>query len=207
MSARRNVLAGLLNSVWYAIASFAVVPFYLHYLGAASYGLIGFFLTLQGLLLLLDLGLTPAVSREVAARRQQTSEAKPLADFLHSVALCYWGVALSIFLGLCLFSGAIAHRWLQADALPDGEVATIVILMGVAIACRFPHEIYRGALTLLMRRAAWRVLGSSDSHGRHKPRFDGGQLKTIWHFSAGMTLVSIASITLLQLDMNCGVLN
>ena len=48
MQLQRNLLAGLLNSIWTALATFAVVPFYIDYLGIEAYGVIGFFITLQG---------------------------------------------------------------------------------------------------------------------------------------------------------------
>ena len=66
MSLRRNLLAGLANSVWSALVSLAVVPFYLKYLGIEAYGLIGFFVTTQAILSLLDMGMAPTINREVA---------------------------------------------------------------------------------------------------------------------------------------------
>ena len=145
MSTRWNFLAGLSNSAWYALATFTVVPFYLHYLGTTAYGLIGFFLTLQGLLLLLDLGLTPAVSREVS-RRKASSLRAGLPDFVHTVAILYWGIAIVILIALSLFSSSIAEAWLQVAEPVAADIPRIVMLMGVAIALRFPHSIYRGVL-------------------------------------------------------------
>lgn len=62
MSLSRNLLAGLANSIWTALIGLAVVPLYLKYLGIEAYGLIGFFVTTQALLQLLDMGLAPASS-------------------------------------------------------------------------------------------------------------------------------------------------
>ena len=41
MTLSRNLLAGLINSVWSAFIGLAVIPFYLKYLGVEAYGLIG----------------------------------------------------------------------------------------------------------------------------------------------------------------------
>jgi O-antigen/teichoic acid export membrane protein len=146
MSASRNVLAGLVNTAWFAVASFAVVPFYLRYLGTPAYGLIGFYLSLQGLLMLLDLGLMPAVSREVAARKVDSKASQSLGNLLHSVALLYWGIASLLLLGLWVCAGTIANWWLDFSALPQVDSVQVVMLMGATIAFRFPHGIYRAAL-------------------------------------------------------------
>ncbi|WP_231702324.1 hypothetical protein [Halopseudomonas litoralis] len=41
-------------------------PLYIKYMGAEAYGLVGFFTMLQALFSLLDIGLTPTISRETA---------------------------------------------------------------------------------------------------------------------------------------------
>ncbi len=66
MKLGRNLLAGLANSVWTALVGLAVIPLYLKFLGIEAYGLIGFFATTQALLQILDLGLAPTITREVA---------------------------------------------------------------------------------------------------------------------------------------------
>ena len=48
---------------------FIFIPIYISYLGIESYGLIGLFIILQGLLSLLDMGLSPTLNREMARFR------------------------------------------------------------------------------------------------------------------------------------------
>jgi hypothetical protein len=57
----RNYLAGLSNSIWSALVTLAVVPFYLKYLGIEAYGLVGFLVFTQGIVQLLDVGLGPTI--------------------------------------------------------------------------------------------------------------------------------------------------
>jgi O-antigen/teichoic acid export membrane protein len=247
MQLQRNLLAGLLNSIWTALATFAVVPFYIDYLGIEAYGVIGFFITLQGVFLLLDLGISPTVSREFAKhninRRYET-----VANFLHSVAVVYWLLAAAIVVFFIVFAGLIANRWLDATD-PGIANRSLIILMGVSIASRFPHSIYRGALigaerlvrlnsinmlmitvtaagsvvvlalvdaslqaffiwqaacglllTALMHKAAWRLICPAGRGAATRPRFERQTLIKVWRFTAGLTLVSIASVILLQLD-------
>ena len=86
MSMSRNIVAGLTNSVWSAVVGLTVVPFYLKYLGIEAYGLIGFFVTTQALLSLLDMGMAPTINREVA-RCSASGNLKEAGKLLHTLAV------------------------------------------------------------------------------------------------------------------------
>jgi O-antigen/teichoic acid export membrane protein len=246
---RANLLSGLLNSVWTALITFAVVPFYIDYLGIEAYGVIGFFITLQSVLLLLDMGLSPTVSREVA-RTGAAGSFLRAANFLHSVAIVYWILAIAIFAAFLPLAPLIATYWLDPRQFDASEISSAVLLMGLVIAVRFPHSIYRGALigaerlvlantinmvmitvssvgailvlalinsslvvfflwqaicgaalTFLMHRAAWRTIVPEKDREEKKPlRFEKQALQKVWRFTAGMTVVGIGGVVLLQLD-------
>ena len=132
MQLQRNLLAGLLNSIWTALATFAVVPFYIDYLGIEAYGVIGFFITLQGVFLLLDLGLSPTVSRDFA-KHNTDRRYEGVAIFMHSIAVAYWLLAAAIVVFFLIFAGAIADRWLRATD-PDLTSSGLVLLMGISVA-------------------------------------------------------------------------
>jgi O-antigen/teichoic acid export membrane protein len=66
MSVKRNIAANYLGQVWTAVMGLAFVPLYIRYLGMEAYGLIGVFAMLQTWLSLLDFGLTPTLTREMA---------------------------------------------------------------------------------------------------------------------------------------------
>lgn len=145
MKVGRNLTIGLANSIWSAIIAFAVVPIYLKYLGAESYGLIGFFTTTQALIALLDLGLSSTINREIAKSTSET-ERTEAAKLLHSLAVIYWGIAILILVGVILLSPLIANHWLQAKQLPTNTVLHAIMLIGLVIACRWPIALYQGAL-------------------------------------------------------------
>ncbi|MDZ4073459.1 MAG: oligosaccharide flippase family protein [Hylemonella sp.] len=145
MNPGRNLLAGLANSVWSALLGFAVVPFYLSYLGMEAYGLIGFYMTMQAMLQLLDMGLAPAINREVA-RSSAGGDLRSVAGLLHTLAVVYWCVAGLIALLVTLLSSWIAEHWLQSSQLSSQTVAGAVMLMGLVAACRWPLGLYQGAL-------------------------------------------------------------
>lgn len=145
MKLGRNLLAGLANSIWSAVVALAVVPFYLEYLGVEAYGLIGFFATMQALLSLLDMGMTPTISREVA-RCTASGKMRDAGVLLHTLAVVYWGVALMIAVLVALLAPWIAGYWLQSRQLTAETVMHAVMMMGLVVAGRWPVALYLGAL-------------------------------------------------------------
>lgn len=141
----RNLLAELASSVAVALIGFAVIPFYLKYLGMEAYGLIGFFATVQALLQLLDLGITPAINREVAGFL--AADRRDLArTMLHTLATAYWSVAVFVAFLMYLLAPLVSGHWLQSSGLTQQAVTEAVVLMGIVVAARWPVGIYRGAL-------------------------------------------------------------
>jgi O-antigen/teichoic acid export membrane protein len=239
----RNLLAGLTNSVWSALVGLAVVPFYLDYLGLEAYGLIGFYVTTQALLQLLDMGMAPTINREVA-RCSAAGDLKEAGKLLHTLAVVYWGMAAAIAVLILALAPFIAEYWLQSRLLSPETVAHAVMLIGLVVACRWPVGLYQGALigaqrltvssainmmmvtisavgaiavlvfvsptieaffiwqacgglvyAIAMRTAAWRIIGRTD-----QSRFDPGQLKSVWRFTAGMSGIGLTALVFTQLD-------
>lgn len=145
MTLGRNLIAGLANSIWSALIGLAVVPFYLKYLGIEAYGLIGFFVTTQAVLSLLDMGLAPTISREVA-RCSASGNLKEAGRLLHTLAVVYWCMAAVIAVMILALAPLIAEYWLQSKHLSSQTLAHAVMLMGLVVACRWPIALYQGAL-------------------------------------------------------------
>jgi O-antigen/teichoic acid export membrane protein len=145
MTLGRNLLAGLANSIWSALIGLAVVPFYLKYLGVEAYGLIGFFVTTQAVLALLDMGMAPTINREVA-RCSASGNLQEAGKLLHTLAVVYWAIAGAIVLSIVLLAPLIAEYWLHSKQLSPQTISHAVMLMGLVIACRWPIGLYQGAL-------------------------------------------------------------
>ncbi len=152
MTLGRNLIAGLANSIWSALIGLAVVPFYLKYLGIEAYGLIGFFVTTQSLLQLLDMGMAPTINREVA-RCSASGELKEAGKLLHTLAVVYWSMAAAIAVLILLLAPLIAEYWLQSKQLSSQTIAHAVMLMGLVVACRWPIGLYQGALIGAQRQS------------------------------------------------------
>ncbi len=145
MRLNRNLIAGIGDSAWTAILTLAVIPLYLKFLGVEAYGLIGFFVTLQSIFLLLDLGLAPTINREVA-RCTASGNMQDARNLLHTLSVLYWCMAGLIALLMFLLSPYIAKYWINAESLSEETLVQALMLMGFVIACRWPIGLYKGAV-------------------------------------------------------------
>jgi len=141
----RNLVAGLGGSIWTALVGLAVIPFYVRYLGLEGYGLIGFLATAQAVIQILDLGLAATVNREVA-RGTGSGDLAQARALLHTLAAIYWVMAGVIAMVIALLSPVVAGHWLRADGLSADSLTGVVMLMALVIACRWPGQLYQGAL-------------------------------------------------------------
>ncbi|MGQ7830304.1 lipopolysaccharide biosynthesis protein [Altererythrobacter sp. Z27] len=145
MSDRRNFLAGLTSSVWAAIAGLIAMPFYVNYLGAEAFGMIGVHLALQGLFMVLDMGFAPAVSREIA-RSRATGSIEQGRAILHSMSAIFTVMGGVAAFALVMASPWIAESWIVSEALEPDEVRNSLVLSAIALGVRWPGSIYVGAL-------------------------------------------------------------
>lgn len=115
-------------------------------IGTESYGLVAFFSTLSGSLSILDLGLSTAISRQIAILMTQPDREKESKDLIFSVEIIYWLIAIVVGLTVVLLSQPLAFYWIKAKDLPISTIKKSVMLMGVIFAVQFPASIYNGVL-------------------------------------------------------------
>lgn len=177
-SFRRNLLANFAGFGWIAIVQFACVPFYIHFLGVEAYGLVGFYLTLQAALLVLDLGLSPTINREMARYTALPGPALELRDLARTLEAGSWviGVAMGSF--IILLAPLIAERWINAESTSTDIVSSAIVYMGVLLAIQWPLNVYQGGLLGLQRQVrlnAVRILSATLSGG--------GSIVALWAWS------------------------
>jgi O-antigen/teichoic acid export membrane protein len=242
---KSNIVANFLGSGWNALMGLAFIPLYIHYLGMEAYGLIGAFVLLQAWLALLDLGLTPTISREMARFDAGTHNSQSIRDLVCSVEWIYVLTAGAIALGVTLASPWLATNWLQAESLSTATVVDALTIAGGVIAVRWLAGLYRSAIIGLQRQVwlngctaifatlrgmgvvavlAWvsptiqaffvyqgvlfalEALALAIQMRRLLPappqpaRFSWQALRQVWHFAAGMTVITLLSIGLTQID-------
>jgi O-antigen/teichoic acid export membrane protein len=146
MSLKGNIVANYLSQAYVTVAGIALVPLYLGYMGAEAYGLVGFFTMMNAWFALLDVGLTPTLSREVARFRGGALDAATLRGLVRVLELVFGVIAVIAAAAFLLGSAPIARDWLNVEALPLGEVRQSVVLMGLIIPLRWMSGLYRGAV-------------------------------------------------------------
>ncbi|UCZ56532.1 polysaccharide biosynthesis protein [Desulfurispirillum indicum] len=146
-SLKRNALANYFGQGYTILIGIVIYPFYLQYLGAEAYGLVGFFLVLQAWLNLLDIGMTPTLGRQVAHARGQGEGFLELKKLLRSLEIIFFGLGVAVALAIIFGSGWIASGWLQVESLAMGEVAYCIALMGIMVALRWFASLYKSGIS------------------------------------------------------------
>lgn len=154
MSLKKNVLANYLGQGWIALMGLAFVPLYIKYLGIEAYGLIGIFAILQAWLTLLDMGMSPTLSREMARHTAGAHTSQSIRDLLRSLEIISFATALLIAITVWLSAEWFSVNWLHVEKLPVKEVAQAIAISGFVVALRFVESLYRGAI-LGMQKQVW----------------------------------------------------
>ena len=152
MSLRKNTVANYLGQGWTALMGLAFVPVYIRYLGMEAWGLVGFVTMLQAWLTLLDMGLTPTLSREMARFKAGAHSAQTIRDLLRSLEVIYGGLAIAVMTIVWAVAPWLALNWLSAAQISEDTVAKALSVMGLVIAARMVEQVYRGAIKGLHRQ-------------------------------------------------------
>lgn len=155
---KRNIIANYLGQTWAGIMALSFLPIYIEYLGIEAYGLIGIFVVLQTVLLLLDVGMTPTLNREMARFTAGEHTPKSIRDLLRSLEIICISIASIIAIAVWLTSGYLAREWLNIEGLSVDVVLTSFTLMGIVVALRFCEGIYRGSLYGLEKQVWYNIV-------------------------------------------------
>jgi O-antigen/teichoic acid export membrane protein len=177
-----NTVANLAGQGWSVLISLVAIPLYLKFLDLEAYGLIGFYVMLQTLAQVLDLGLSPTMNREMAHYADRTEKVGEARDLVRTLEVGYWAVGIGIGAGLILMAPLIAHHWLKPSTIPVGEVQHALMLMGVLVALQWPISFYGSGLIGLQKQLAFNILAISMS-----ALGTGGAVLILWLVSPTIT--------------------
>lgn len=143
----KNIIANYFSQIYTALIGIIILPLYIKYLGAEAYGLISFFTVLQSIFILLDMGLTPTISREAArynAKAISEQDFKSLYTLLHIIFIA---IAIIGGAGLLLASNFFLNDWLKIQQLSVNDVLISLKIMSICIAIRWVTGLYRGVIS------------------------------------------------------------
>jgi O-antigen/teichoic acid export membrane protein len=160
-SVRANLIANFAGQGWIALMGFVFVPFYLRFIGAEGYGLVGFFVLLSAAMALLDGGLAAAATRQIATFIKADREEKAqTVTLLITIEALFWFVAIITGIALAFGAHLVAAHWLKVDAERIPQVASGLRLMAAALVVQFPIAFYSGCLVGLQRQVQLNVINS-----------------------------------------------
>ncbi|MFA5041081.1 MAG: oligosaccharide flippase family protein [Bdellovibrionales bacterium] len=145
-SVKINIFANYIGQAYATFIGIVVFPLYLQYLGAEAYGLVGFFVVMNTVLCILDVGMSPMLNREIAAARADEQKRARFRTLLRSVEILFIAFSLAVVSVMYALSGWISTHWLNVEALDLHEVAQCVKLMSIMFGLRFFSAIYRSGL-------------------------------------------------------------
>ena len=170
----QNVLTNLIGVGWNGLMTVAATPWYVSLLGMEGYGLIGFWVVLQAVLSLCDLGLGATVLREFAASDGQ-ADTDRRRDLLRTLEWIYWPIATAMAGVLFLTGRWLGGHWLTIESLPPASVARSLEWMAIAIGLQFPNALYFSGLAGLQRQGRLNILQIIGTTLRH-----GGGVAVLW---------------------------
>lgn len=149
---KKNIIANFFARSIGFLITYLLTPLFLKFIGLEALGVISFFSTLMGLLLITDIGLTASLTRESARLSVLDNSEKELKNIIRTYELVY--ILISIIIGSLVWCNAsyIVNNWLKIKGLQLEELILATKVMGVAIACQLPSGLYFGGLMGLQRQ-------------------------------------------------------
>jgi O-antigen/teichoic acid export membrane protein len=158
LSIKKNVIANYAGQGWSALMSIAFVPLYIRYIGIEAYGLVGLFAVIQVWLGLLDVGMSPALNREMARYVAGAKDIRSTRNLLRTLEVIAGVIGLIVVIIVCLSANWITTQWVKLDHLSLEEARHSVMIMSIAIGARWVAGLYRSALTGLQCQVSLNAL-------------------------------------------------
>lgn len=149
---KKNIVANFIARSIGFVMTYIFTPLFLKFLGIESFGIIGFFTTLMGILLITDIGLTASLTRETARLSVLDDSEKELKNIIRTYELIYIWISIFIASLVWFWSSYIVNNWLKVRGLDPYQLILAIKIMGIAIACQLPSGLYFGGLMGLQKQ-------------------------------------------------------
>ena len=95
-SVRHNIIANFTGNVWRGVFNLAFIPVYIKLMGVEVYCLLGVFMSLSALFVLLDMGLSTTLSRELSRLSVIENSAQESRNLVRTFEAVYWLIGIVI---------------------------------------------------------------------------------------------------------------
>ncbi len=160
-SIKKDLVANFFSKVLSTLLSLMLLPYYVKLIGIEAYGLVGFYVTLQALFSILDMGLMTAMNREMACFSVSGSDPQEPRNLTRTLEYFYWTMALIIGGSIYFLSPVLSTHWIQSNSLPQDVVCQSVRYIGLALALLWPSSLYAGGLLGMQKQVLLNSIGVS----------------------------------------------
>jgi O-antigen/teichoic acid export membrane protein len=175
VSLRTGVAWNISGTVTATLCQFAAIPVLVHHLGLRGMGVVAFSWLVTAIAGALEMGLAPALSGELARRRNEPGASPPDRRLVRAFEIPSWVIATVIATIMAVGGTWIAQHWLSLEATDTGSFEA-VRMMGLVAGLTLPMSLYiNGLLGVERHRSAnlTRIITNVVQHG-------GGALVVIW---------------------------
>lgn len=156
VSLRWNILSNMSGQAILMVLSLVSTHLVFHKLGADVLGVIYFSLTVTFVLIMFsDMGLSPAITREIAAHRHNDSNY--VSDLVGSTSVIAWVAYGSSCILIVLFSPFLIKHWLQVGVIGHREAIISFVIISAALLLAIPRVVYGAVIAGYERMDMWNV--------------------------------------------------
>jgi len=155
---KKNLLANGITNVWMPLVLFLSMRYYKQLMGDEGLGLVGLFMTLQVVCSLLNMGLDTALNRELSRLSAGGNKQQAMADTLATLQVVHWLLAAALIAVMVAAAPLAGRYWISAEHLSRQQIATVIILMGLALGLQLPTFLYSGGLMGLQHQVLLSVV-------------------------------------------------
>lgn len=148
----RDLVANYVGKAWVAVLNIMAVPLYIKFMGIEAFGLVGFFLSLQSVLVLLDMGLSTTLNRELARCTALPGQQQRMHDVVKTLGILYWSLAVIAGLAVVGLAPLVATKWVHSTNIAPSIVVDSLRLFGISVVFQAPVSLYTGGLMGIQRQ-------------------------------------------------------
>jgi O-antigen/teichoic acid export membrane protein len=154
----RSFGSNLGGVAWTAAMQLAFTPLFIRCVGVEGYGLIGFYVTLQALLQVLDFGFAPSINRWLSRYSAGHEEAQRSRDVAKTLEIGSGAIALGAGTVLIALAGTVARLWARNTTVGEPALRLCLMMMAATMTAQLPTTYYQSGLLGLRRPLEMNVL-------------------------------------------------
>ena len=164
---RHNIIASFAGKTCRGIFNLAFIPIYIKLMGVEVYGLLGIFMSLSALFVLLDMGLSTTLNRELSRLSVIENSAQESRNLVRTFEVVYWAIGIVIGVFVIILAPLIAKYWINSTTVSNEIIEQALLIMGMLLAFQWPRAIYTGGLKGLQRQVLYNIIRTSSMLARH----------------------------------------